>query len=105
MYSRIMKIILPLVALLACQPALAAETFEAGKHYSVISETPSATPSVMEFFSYGCGACFSFDPYMKHVKTALGDKAEVEYIDRKSTRLNSSHVKISYAVFCLKKKT
>src|SRR5690625_6371751 len=27
-----------------------------------------------------------------------------EYIDRKSTRLNSSHVAISYAVFCLKKK-
>src|SRR5690606_39972637 len=26
-------------------------------------------------------------------------------LDRKSTRLNSSHVKISYAVFCLKKKT
>src|SRR5690606_36301039 len=26
------------------------------------------------------------------------------YADRKSTRLNSSHVKISYAVFCLKKK-
>src|SRR5690606_41837491 len=28
-----------------------------------------------------------------------------EIVDRKSTRLNSSHVKISYAVFCLKKKT
>src|SRR2546430_8030309 len=26
------------------------------------------------------------------------------YIDRKSTRLNSSHSQISYAVFCLKKK-
>src|SRR5690606_40348153 len=26
-------------------------------------------------------------------------------IDRKSTRLNSSHVKISYAVFCLKKQS
>src|SRR3989442_7039314 len=26
------------------------------------------------------------------------------FIDRKSTRLNSSHVRISYAVFCLKKK-
>src|SRR5690625_1010712 len=26
------------------------------------------------------------------------------YVDRKSTRLNSSHVAISYAVFCLKKK-
>src|SRR5436309_6556359 len=28
----------------------------------------------------------------------------VPALDRKSTRLNSSHVKISYAVFCLKKK-
>src|SRR5436309_3940038 len=29
---------------------------------------------------------------------------EEQSLDRKSTRLNSSHVKISYAVFCLKKK-
>src|SRR3989442_8590788 len=28
----------------------------------------------------------------------------VTHLDRKSTRLNSSHVRISYAVFCLKKK-
>src|SRR5690554_7587844 len=27
-----------------------------------------------------------------------------QWLDRKSTRLNSSHVRISYAVFCLKKK-
>src|SRR5690606_41377234 len=34
-----------------------------------------------------------------------GDEhAPGEGVDRKSTRLNSSHVKISYAVFCLKKK-
>src|SRR5207249_9736393 len=54
---------------------------------------------------------------------AVGDDAEVlgvgnvldederaarpgaDRVDRKSTRLNSSHVSISYAVFCLKKKT
>src|SRR3712207_8349796 len=30
--------------------------------------------------------------------------AEQESLDRKSTRLNSSHANISYAVFCLKKK-
>src|SRR5690606_40041602 len=30
--------------------------------------------------------------------------AGCDTLDRKSTRLNSSHVKISYAVFCLKKK-
>src|SRR5690606_19635433 len=36
---------------------------------------------------------------------APGITAEVALAeDRKSTRLNSSHVKISYAVFCLKKK-
>src|SRR3712207_8849455 len=29
---------------------------------------------------------------------------EVVHLDRKSTRLNSSHANISYAVFCLKKK-
>src|SRR5207253_10903218 len=30
--------------------------------------------------------------------------AHIDRVDRKSTRLNSSHVAISYAVFCLKKK-
>src|SRR5690606_39514835 len=36
---------------------------------------------------------------------SLGDKPKIACpLDRKSTRLNSSHVKISYAVFCLKKK-
>src|SRR5699024_12420076 len=34
---------------------------------------------------------------------SAGDSVKLE--DRKSTRLNSSHVSISYAVFCLKKKT
>src|SRR5438874_13398879 len=33
-----------------------------------------------------------------------GDAGKRELADRKSTRLNSSHVEISYAVFCLKKK-
>src|SRR5690606_41775282 len=34
----------------------------------------------------------------------LDEDAKEVLGDRKSTRLNSSHVKISYAVFCLKKK-
>src|SRR5690348_8392248 len=35
----------------------------------------------------------------------LGEVGEVvAFVDRKSTRLNSSHPSISYAVFCLKKK-
>src|SRR5204863_4609026 len=34
----------------------------------------------------------------------VGGQVVVDRVDRKSTRLNSSHVEISYAVFCLKKK-
>src|SRR3989442_5744717 len=33
-----------------------------------------------------------------------GGRVRDNIVDRKSTRLNSSHVRISYAVFCLKKK-
>src|SRR3712207_8165664 len=40
------------------------------------------------------------------LRLALGDAVHLERLaeDRKSTRLNSSHANISYAVFCLKKK-
>src|SRR3712207_7835272 len=38
-----------------------------------------------------------------HLATSIGIAAAKR--DRKSTRLNSSHANISYAVFCLKKKT
>src|SRR5690554_7755884 len=41
----------------------------------------------------------------KNVPTAgYSNVDEQHWKDRKSTRLNSSHVRISYAVFCLKKK-
>src|SRR5699024_11710889 len=50
--------------------------------------------------------------YRRKVKEGTGEKLFASDIymlasllgDRKSTRLNSSHVSISYAVFCLKKK-
>src|SRR3712207_8746987 len=41
----------------------------------------------------------------RHETAALPDLAhDDDFADRKSTRLNSSHANISYAVFCLKKK-
>src|SRR5438034_3997214 len=55
-----------------------------------------------------CLFCFCFAPLPKRAKYRGG--ASTEYArsantpDRKSTRLNSSHTVISYAVFCLKKK-
>src|SRR5687768_17739764 len=38
------------------------------------------------------------------INSSLNKKQTAEPLDRKSTRLNSSHGYISYAVFCLKKK-
>src|SRR3712207_7890636 len=38
------------------------------------------------------------------VREGQGGAQQLEHRDRKSTRLNSSHANISYAVFCLKKK-
>src|SRR5699024_12163531 len=43
---------------------------------------------------------FNPNSYISSVCNSL----PLDFIDRKSTRLNSSHVSISYAVFCLKKK-
>src|SRR2546427_1442177 len=51
------------------------------------------------------------DPHIHNLKWDVGAPVTFEFhvevkpdIDRKSTRLNSSHSQISYAVFCLKKK-
>src|SRR5690625_7402984 len=41
--------------------------------------------------------------FLGHLQGEVDGEA-VGVVDRKSTRLNSSHVAISYAVFCLKKK-
>src|SRR5690625_5956942 len=63
-----------------------------------------------------CGAAAAVggavDPVLASGKASAGsssaqcsvDKLDGPNRDRKSTRLNSSHVAISYAVFCLKKK-
>src|SRR5690625_6546575 len=61
----------------------------------------------------GCGDLSSAQGFMREQMPKLvlsdlhlpdGNGLTLLEIDRKSTRLNSSHVAISYAVFCLKKK-
>src|SRR3712207_8538130 len=48
----------------------------------------------------GLAACFALGAVNAAGVTLIG----IPSLDRKSTRLNSSHANISYAVFCLKKK-
>src|SRR5438552_7206573 len=60
-------------------------------------------------FRSGGGVRRGIDGHTFHPPAVVGEgiderKASSRGIDRKSTRLNSSHQIISYAVFCLKKK-
>src|SRR5947207_8986306 len=52
-----------------------------------------------KFFTYGINKDTTKVDYLKE-----RERVQAHAIDRKSTRLNSSHTVISYAVFCLKKK-
>src|SRR5690606_16767779 len=82
-----------------------------------INNTASLQRGAKYFVNY-CLGCHSAQ-YVRYNKLAEGlrltedqlvnhlifsDQQPFETIDRKSTRLNSSHVKISYAVFCMIKK-
>src|SRR5690349_5144954 len=49
-------------------------------------------------------SAFAVPTEVKDLPTAISLITRITGEDRKSTRLNSSHVEISYAVFCLKKK-
>src|SRR2546430_11349593 len=54
-------------------------------------------------YSRGPQVCESLSSRRRFTSAGLA-LPRVAFIDRKSTRLNSSHSQISYAVFCLKKK-
>src|SRR5439155_17239226 len=68
----------------------------------MIRRPPRSTlfPYTTLFRSHARGVCLRHAPS----DGTRGGTARVPSEDRKSTRLNSSHVAISYAVFCLKKK-
>src|SRR2546426_9216099 len=79
----------------------------------MIRRPPRSTlfPYTTLFRSHGPGAHPGDEPVQPELGVALHvvslqvHPAKLEQrIDRKSTRLNSSHLVISYAVFCLKKK-
>src|ERR1039457_975663 len=63
------------------------------------------------YFTPPFALAIAADKSVAYISTTGSDSVTVidiakmlEFIDRKSTRLNSSHLVISYAVFCLKKK-
>src|SRR5207249_5209262 len=65
-------------------------------------ETVKPIPGGDEDLSHGWPKTLR-DAYRGTLLTCIAGRGSCQ-VDRKSTRLNSSHVSISYAVFCLKKK-
>src|SRR3712207_7667545 len=66
----------------------------------------SSPAALWEDKSFVTTSAQSFDPILFTDRTNTVGRTLVSQLeDRKSTRLNSSHANISYAVFCLKKKT
>src|SRR5690554_2638821 len=72
--------------------ALMAPTGRAAKRMKELLDMEAQT--IHRHLGYGYDGVFAYDQYHQLPHD----------LDRKSTRLNSSHVRISYAVFCLKKK-
>src|SRR3989442_9429262 len=62
--------------------------------YTTLFRSPESNPGRNNRTPFASGA----------LRTRSICAPEAKGVDRKSTRLNSSHVRISYAVFCLKKK-
>src|SRR3712207_8573116 len=86
--------------------------------YTTLFRSCQMAKNVLVIYGYGCRSRTEVDQYAagsflsfgKHA-VGHGQGSEVHFgdgnaglVDRKSTRLNSSHANISYAVFCLKKK-
>src|SRR2546430_4475591 len=90
-------------------------------HRTSVSRSQSLTPLLSVFFFFNDPATTEIytlslhdalpisEPAGRHHHRSAPERAALRHAaqhqDRKSTRLNSSHSQISYAVFCLKKKT
>src|SRR5690349_22670585 len=75
---------------------------------SLFSRTDTETPSPVTVLSSETMAERGINTVAEAIQRIPANNAgtiQQGWKDRKSTRLNSSHVEISYAVFCLKKKT
>src|SRR5699024_12025080 len=67
-----------------------------------VTELPEAKPEIIKATN---SRILPATEELDRAAELLNSCKKVTILDRKSTRLNSSHVSISYAVFCLKKKT
>src|SRR3712207_8240923 len=75
--------------------------------YTTLFRSVNDEPGTGPTYGWKCDPCRRLTVHRIEEPGRLPSSASAaaaESVDRKSTRLNSSHANISYAVFCLKKK-
>src|SRR5690625_6049211 len=87
--------------------SLAGSIMEQGVSQRLVVELANIYAWTIDFYGLRKGDQYKIlyeNRYIEDEYIGIGKIEAVEFVDRKSTRLNYSHVAISYAVFCLKKK-
>src|SRR3712207_8853078 len=85
---------------------LRADNFKTGERLEPMSnfKTRKMIGMLRNIADMPAGEVMMANPLLNRRLKHLQEKERLQETDRKSTRLNSSHANISYAVFCLKKK-
>ncbi|MGL5031280.1 MAG: thiol:disulfide interchange protein DsbA/DsbL [Aeromonas sp.] len=65
------KVLFFLAAMLMIPMVQAAPEFQEGVNYDVVKQTASAKPEVLEFFSYFCPHCATFEPIVEQLQAHL----------------------------------
>ena len=86
------------------QPLLQ-EKYVAGTHYEVLEQPLKIAADdkieVMEIFWYGCGHCYSFEPYVKNWKTTKADDVEFMRTPAVWAKQMKAHAALFYAAEAL----
>ena len=66
------KILLSLfIAVLLPLQACAQEQYQEGTHYTVVNDTATPQPEILEFFSFWCPHCYNFEPLVAQIKKKM----------------------------------
>lgn len=72
------KVFTLLIGLFLLPLSIQAADFKEGTHYTVISQTVTEKPEVLEFFSFYCPHCFKFEPLIKTLKQNLPQEIKIK---------------------------
>jgi len=78
-----MKKLVSLFALMLLPVFAFAASYTEGEHYTKVNDEVTAKSEVREFFSFYCGHCFQFEPFMAKLKTSIpaDTKFEMNHVD------------------------